>query len=143
MKVEDGIKKPKRATMQSAGYDFFAPMDIALKPGEWTEFGTGVYLDGSEFLVGKDAAPVFTPWMLMMVPRSGLGFKYAVRLSNTLGIIDPDYRGEIRCKLTADRNVMIPRGTAYAQGIFVPVLYLADEDIPTETRKGGFGSTDR
>lgn len=142
MRTNDGVRMPKRATLQSAGYDFFAPADIAIKAGEWTEFGTGVYLDGTEALVGKEGARVVTPWMLMLLPRSGLGFKYAVRLANTAGVVDPDYRGEIRCKLTADKNVMISKGTAYMQGLFVPVLYLLDEDIPTEVRSGGFGSTD-
>ncbi len=155
MKVKRGVKMPARATKESACYDLFAPKDIKLKAGEWVEFGTGVSLDGTEAPVltmkrhnrttGFDDTLEYRPqtWAMTMHPRSGLGFKYIVRIANTTGIVDQDYRDEIRCKLTAEEDVTIPKGKAYAQAMFVPFLVLGDEVVPEEVRKGGFGSTDR
>lgn len=146
MKTKEGVEMPARATKGSACYDFFAPADINLKAGEWTTFGTGVSLDGTERLILK-AAPhhgvYIANWALMLYPRSGLGFKYKVRLANTVGIIDQDYRDEIQCSLCADEDVFIPEGKAYMQGMFVPFLCLEDEVAPTRDRDGGFGSTDK
>ena len=74
-----GLKLPKRATKCSAGYDIFSPIDFTLEPGETMKIPTGirVLLDENKFL--------------MIVPRSGLGFKYRLQLDNTVGIIDADY----------------------------------------------------
>lgn len=155
MKVKRGVKMPRRATKGSACYDFFAAKDIVIKKGEWTEFGTGVSLDGTEKVVmnfrrhnpqtGFDETVQYEcpDWVLMMYPRSGQGFKYRVRIANTVGIVDRDYRDEIRCKLTADEDITIPKGTAYAQAMLAPFLVLCDEEAPEEERRGGFGSTDK
>lgn len=154
MKTKRGVKMPARATEGSAGYDLFAPRNITLKAGEWTEFGTGVSLDGTEAPVmtmrrhnpftGFDETLEFRAeeWYMLVVPRSGLGFKYAVRIANTVGVIDRDYRDEIRCRLTADEDVTIEKGKAYAQAIFLPYLTLEGEQKPDKARTGGFGSTD-
>lgn len=154
MKTKDGVEMPRRSTIGSMAYDFFAQDDIVIRKGEWIEFGTGVFLDGSERLILKltpsrhsAESDVITyevhNWGLMLYPRSGLGFKYKVRLANSVGLADMDYRSEIRCKITADEDITIPKGAAYMQGVFLPYLTLDDEIIPTEERKGGFGSTDR
>ncbi len=155
MRTKNGIRMPARATKESACYDLFAPKDIKIKAGEWTEFGTGVYLDGTEAPVmklkrhnmstGFDDTVEYRPltWVMTMHPRSGLGFKHIVRIANTTGIVDQDYRDEIRCKLTAEEDVTIPKGKAYAQAMFVPYLVLQDEIAPEDIRKGGFGSTDK
>ena len=154
MKTKKGVKMPRRACEGDAGYDFFAPKDIELKAGEWVEFGTGVFLDGTEAPVTSftrhNAATGFDEtfelrmenWMLLLLPRSGLGFKHAIRLSNTAGVVDERYRDEIRCRMTADEDVVIPKGKAYMQGIFVPFLTMSCEVKPEKVRKGGFGSTD-
>lgn len=152
--VDGGVMMPRRATRDSAGYDFFAPQDIDLVPGEWTEIDTGVrispgaivnivmyepYGDGfvseHEFMIPR--------WHLECHPRSGLGFKYMVRFANTTGIIDMDYRQNIRAKLTSDVPVRIEKGKAFMQGIIVPFCTFCGEIEPTEERSGGFGSTDR
>lgn len=155
MKVKRGVKMPQRSTSGSMAYDFFAQKDIVIKKGEWVEFGTGVSLDGTEKPMLRtrrhDRTTGFDEvqdieilnWGLMLYPRSGLGFKYKVRLANTTGLVDRDYRNEIMCKFTADEDVTIPKGKAYMQGVFVPYLVLDDEIEPTEERKGGFGSTDK
>ena len=95
--IYDGIRLPRRATAGSAGYDFFAPADITLRPGETIKIPTGVRVW------------MEPEWVLKCYPRSGLGFKYRLQLNNTVGIIDSDYyysdnEGHIFSKLTNDSN---------------------------------------
>lgn len=73
--VYDSIQIPRRATMGSAGYDFFAPKDFTLAPGESIKFPTGIRVK------------IENGWFLQLVPRSGLGFKYKIQLDNTVGEI--------------------------------------------------------
>ncbi len=133
----DNLKLPKRATKGSAGYDFYAPFKITLKPGETVKVPTGIrsYMEEN--------------WVLKLYPRSGLGFKYRLQLNNTVGIIDSDYyysdnEGHIFAKITNDSNegktVEIEAGTGFMQGIFVEYGITFDDDA-TEERNGGFGST--
>ena len=77
--IYNDIRLPRRATAKSAGYDFFAPDDITLEPGQTITVATGI-----RALMPDD-------WCLLIYPRSGLGFKYKLRLNNTVGIIDADY----------------------------------------------------
>lgn len=135
--VYEAIKLPKRATAGSAGYDFYAPFDITLKPGETVKIPTGIRVfieDG---------------WVLKIYPRSGLGFKFRLQLNNTVGIIDSDYynsdnEGHIFIKMTNDTNegrmIEIPAGTGFAQGIFVEYGITFDDEADG-VRNGGFGST--
>ena len=69
------ISLPVRATAGSAGYDFFAPADIVLNPGETAKIPTGVRVEMEQ------------DWVLKCYPRSGLGFKFRLQLNNTVGII--------------------------------------------------------
>lgn len=133
--VYDEIKLPRRATAHSAGYDFFAPTDLCIAPQETVTVATGI-----RALMPFD-------WCLMIFPRSGLGFKYRLKLNNTVGIIDADYaesdnEGHIFVRMTneSDKMLNIPCGTAFAQGIFVQYLLTEDDDA-TEKRNGGLGST--
>ena len=88
-------------------------------------------------------------WVLMIFPRSGLGFKYRIQLNNTVGVIDADYfysdnEGHIFLKLTNDSNeekvLSVKQGEGIAQGIFM-MYGLTEDDKTTEVRNGGFGST--
>lgn len=135
--IHDGIQLPRRATAGSAGYDFFAPADITLAPGETIKIPTGVRVW------------MEPEWVLKCYPRSGLGFKYRLQLNNTVGIIDSDYyysdnEGHIFSKITNDSNeektVSIKAGEGFMQGIFVEYGITLDDDA-TEVRNGGFGST--
>ena len=133
----DNIKLPKRATAKSAGYDFYAPTALTFAPGETITVATGV------------RALMPDSWCLMIYPRSGLGFKYKLRLNNTVGIIDADYsdsdnEGHIFIRMTneSDKLLEIPQGSAFAQGIFVQYLLTEDDNV-TATRNGGMGSTDK
>lgn len=134
--VYETIKLPERATKNSAGYDFFAPTEISVEPGQTVTVATGI-----RALMPPD-------WCLMIFPRSGLGFKYKLRLNNTVGIIDADYafsdnEGHIFVRMTneSDKALKITQGSAFAQGIFVRYLLTEDDDV-TATRNGGLGSTD-
>lgn len=131
------IKKPKRATRYSAGYDFFAPYDISLKAGESLAIPTGIraYMADDE--------------VLKIYPRSGLGFKYHMSLSNSTGIIDGDYyysdnEGHIFIKIHngGDKVISIKKHEAFAQGIFQKFLLVDGDTFENgAVRNGGFGST--
>lgn len=137
--MPEQIRLPQRATTGSAGYDFFAPAGFELKPGETILLPTGI------------RARMDEGWVLMLFPRSGLGFKYRLQLNNTVGVIDSDYfnaknEGHIMLKLTNDsnegRSLSIAAGEAVAQGVFLPFGVTVD-DAATGQREGGFGSTTR
>ena len=128
---------PKRATKGSAGYDFFAPETFTLNPAETIKIATGI------------RAKIQEGWVLMIFPRSGLGFKYRLTLDNTVGIIDSDYfnaenEGHIFIKMTncGDKPLTVEKGKAFAQGVFLPFGVTFDDDCDGE-RVGGFGSTDK
>lgn len=135
--VYEDIIFPKRATIGSAGYDFFAPIDITLAPQETITVPTGIRVQINE------------GYVLLIFPRSGLGFKYRLQLDNTIGVIDADYygaknEGHIMVKITNDtkenRTLTIPKGTGFAQGIFIPFGITVDDNT-SEIREGGMGST--
>ena len=138
VKEYDDLKLPKRATKGSAGYDFFAPFDFSLEPGETIKIPTGIKAKISEGFVLKE------------YPRSSLGFNYRVRLDNTVGIIDSDYynneknEGHIFIKITNEGNktLEVKKGDAFCQGIFSE-YFLAEEEEVTEERTGGIGSTSK
>ena len=121
--VYDSLKLPKRATKGSAGYDFYAPAAITLKPGETAKIPTGI--------------------------RAKMEDNWVLQLNNTVGIIDSDYyysdnEGHIFAKITNDTNegktVEIPAGTGFMQGIFMEYGITVDDEVE-EIRNGGFGST--
>lgn len=130
-----GIDMPKRATKGSAGYDFFSPIGFTLSPGETIKIPTGIRCEMNE------------DWVLMCFPRSGLGFKYRMKLDNSVGIIDSDYafsdnEGHIFIKLTneGDKKLEVFEGNGFAQGIFLQ-YGITEDDNATNKRNGGFGST--
>ncbi len=136
-RIYDEIKLPKRATRGSAGYDFYAPVSIRLKPGGTIKIPAGIRVKMDE------------GWVLKCYPRSGLGFKYRLQFNNTVGIIDSDYfysdnEGHIFAKLTNDtkegKTVCINAGEGFMQGIFVEYGITKDDET-VEIRNGGFGST--
>lgn len=135
----EDIKMPKRATKGSAGYDFFSPFDFALKPGESIMIPTGIRCKMDDDQV------------LLIFPRSGMGFKYRLQLDNTVGVIDSDYyysdnEGHIMAKITNDgregKTLEVKKGQAFMQGIVVRYC-IADDDSTDGVRNGGFGSTDK
>ena len=135
--IYDNIQLPKRATSGSAGYDFYSPLDFVLEPGQTIKIPTGI------------RAKIEDGWVLMIFPRSGLGFKFRIQLNNTVGIIDSDYygsdnEGHIFIKITNDSNegktLSLKKGDGFAQGVFLPYGVTSDDEAAA-LRNGGFGST--
>ena len=132
------IPLPKRATAGSAGYDFVSPLEVTVPAGGSALIPTGI------------RAEMEPGWVLMLFPRSSLGFRHALRLSNTVGVIDSDYafaknEGHIMVKL---RNplaeaVMIGRGERFCQGVFLPYGTAEEDEGALAQRSGGMGSTGR
>ena len=133
---EKGIV-PKRATNGSAGMDLHACIDesIVLNPGERVFIKCGIAIGLPEGY----AAFVF--------PRSGLGVKHGITLSNCVGVIDSDYRGEIMVALYNQSNIeqVIEKEERIAQFILMPYVkanFEETQDLDETSRGcGGFGST--
>lgn len=137
-KMRPGAEVPQRATEGAAGLDLRACIDapVTLAPGGLAMIPSGiaVSLPGSGY-----AAFVFA--------RSGLGVKHGISLSNGVGVIDSDYRGEIcvgLCNLGTQPYEIQP-GERIAQLVVMPVCPLpvqeAAELDQTQRGAGGFGST--
>ena len=129
------IPLPRRATAGSAGYDFVSPAETVIPAGGSALIPTGI------------RAEMEPGWVLMLFPRSSLGFRHGIRLSNTAGLIDSDYafaknEGHIMVRLRnpSDAPVTIGRGERFCQGVFLP-YGTAEEAEEFAAREGGFGST--
>lgn len=132
------IKLPQRATKSSAGYDIYSVKGFELKPRQSMLLPTGI-----KFECDSDK-------YLLILPRSGQGFKYKVQLWNTAGVIDADYynnesnEGHIWVKLYNDspegETLVIKQGDAICQGI-ISQYFVVDGDKSDKERVGGFGST--
>ena len=137
-KLYEEYDLPKRMTSHSAGYDFFAIEGFTLKPWEIKKIPTGY-----KATFGSDE-------MLMILVRSSMGFKYNVRMTNQVGIIESDYYNNIdneghmfvSLQNEGDRDFVVKKGEGYAQGIFTKFL-ICDDDVITNERKGGLGSTNK
>ena len=130
---------PVRATSGSAGLDLSACIDapMTLAPGQRALIPTGL----------AAAIPAGTAGMIYA--RSSLGVKHGIALSNGVGVIDSDYRGEISvglCNFSSEPYTIQP-GERIAQLVLHPVLLLPVEEADSldETARGagGFGSTGR
>ena len=102
---------------------------------------TTVIRTGLSFEVPKDH-------VMLVFSRSGHGFKENVRLSNCVGVIDSDYRGELMVKLIKDapsHNTLINKGDRIAQAMIIPVqqvqFELVNELSDTTRGTNGLGST--
>ena len=135
-----GIKLPERKTKCSAAYDIEAAEDVVIpsfkKGMKATLVPTGLkaYMQEDEVLY-------------LYAKSSGFG-KKGIMLSNAVGVIDGDYYenedndGHIMFSIInmKEEDLYIKKGDAIGQAIFMPYL-VADGDIATGERKGGFGST--
>lgn len=128
---------PTRGSTEAACFDFHAIDDDYVAPNGPTVLRTGW------------AVEIPPGYAMLINSRSGHGFKLGVRLANSQGIIDSDYRGEVCVKLTADEHygLRIKRGDRIAQFMVLPVpsLELVEVDGLSETERGegGFGSSDK
>jgi dUTP pyrophosphatase len=136
--IYDSIPLPFRATKGSAGYEITTPCSVCLQPGESVKIPTGLNVEIQE------------GWVLLLFPKSGLGFRYRLQLDNTVGVVDSDYygarnEGHIMIQITNDSKkeavLELEAGKAFAQGVFVPFGVTLD-DQTDGVRVGGFGSTE-
>ena len=137
--IYDGISLPVRATQGSAGYDFASPVELCLNAGESVTIPTGI------------RARIESGFVLLLFPRSSLGFRYRMQLNNTVGVIDSDYyeadnEGHIMCRITNDshdgKEMKVAEHQGFVQGIFLS-FGITDDDCAEERRTGGLGSTDK
>lgn len=139
-KIGTDIPLPRFATAGAACMDLCACVDeaVTLNAGERRLVPTGIAI----------ALPS-PEYVALVFARSGLGIKRGVCLSNGVGVIDSDYRGELRVALynESDTDYVIHDGDRIAQLMVLPVvqptLEFVDELDETERGAGGFGSTGR
>ena len=129
---------PAYQTPGAAAMDLAAVLDepVTVAPRQLVSIPTGLAI------ALPDAG-----WVALVFARSGLGIKHGIALSNGVGVIDSDYRGEIRVGLTnlSDAPYTIQPGDRIAQLMITPVARCAvlelEELPPTARGEGGFGST--
>lgn len=134
-KLNDDAVEPIKATPGSAGFDLCANKDVTIEPNKTVMVGTGISV---EIPVGYFGG---------LFARSGLATKRGIRLANSVGVIDSDYRGEVIVALHNDSDIeqTISNGERIAQLIIIPYLNCSAKQANTlsETERGsnGFGST--
>lgn len=137
-KIGKLINPPQYATSGSAGMDLAACIDrpITIKPGERVKIPTGIAIQLPS-----------NQYVALIFARSGLGIKHGITMSNGVGVIDSDYRGEIICGLInlGEHEYVINPGDRMAQMVFMPVImasFIPVEELDeTERGAGGLGST--
>jgi len=131
------VKLPVRQTEQSAGYDLASIEKIVIKPGEIKMIPTGL-----KAMIPADEA-------LFIYPRSSLGIKKHLMMSNGVGVVDADYynndnnEGHIMVPLYnfGSKDVVIDCGERVAQGIFMTYKKTTNDQSAKTRRIGGFGSS--
>ena len=128
---------PERQHMTDAGIDLRASKEVTLGPGEAEPIPVGIKVEIPPGYVG------------LVFPRSGLATKKRLSLTNTVGVIDADYRGEIICHMV--NNGALPYRVAkydrIAQLVVIPCLIgdfietSVEELSRTDRGEGGFGHT--
>lgn len=139
-KLRDNAKIPFRATGGSAGMDLYACIDseITVRPHEISLIPTGIAI---ELDSADTAAFIFA--------RSGLAIKHGIAPANCVGVVDSDYRGEIKVGLVNQTEIdyTVQPGERIAQMLIMPVILpeieVVEELGDTQRSSGGFGSTGR
>ena len=134
-KINKDVELPLIKTDGSAGIDFYMPCDETVPPIGVVKISLGV------------AVEVPQGHVLLLVPRSSTGIKTPLRIPNSIGVIDSDYRGEI-CALfeNCSNNIFrINKGDRLLQGILLETPRVTIQEVEqlseTERGEGGFGST--
>ena len=129
--VIDGAIMPTIATDKSVGFDLYATDDGELYQGTSAILGTGVSLNMPD------------GYYAMVCSRSGLAAKSQTFVLNAPGIIDADYKDELKVIIfnAGYRPFIWKKGDRIAQLVFVEMPVIAEELLPSESRVGGLGST--
>lgn len=135
-RLSENAKVPTKGSQHAAGYDLYSTETISIRPHETALIGTGWAM---EFPIGYFGA---------IYARSGLATKEGLRPANCVGVIDSDYRGEVKVALHNDTNTLktITAGDRIAQLIVMDYFFISDfEEVnvlsDTSRGEGGFGST--
>ena len=130
---------PTKGTDGAAAYDIQADLlhdgKVEINPQETKVIGTGITLELPSHL------------MALLLPRSGLATKHGITLANAVGLIDPDYRGEVKVaiKNSSTKTFTINDGDRIAQmlimGFISPEFISVKQVFNTARGSGGFGST--
>ena len=136
-KLNPNAVLPTYGSIEAAGADLYACIDapITIQPGETAWIPTGLSLEVPKGCAG------------LIYARSSMGVKRGLAPANKVGVIDSDYRGEIRVVLLNHGKTpqVVENGERVAQFLITPVLTPAYEEVSelTETERGGggFGST--
>jgi dUTP pyrophosphatase len=129
---------PKYESTGAAGMDVFAKEDVTILSGMTTLVPTGLFV---EIPLGYE---------IQVRPRSGLSLKTGLRVANSPGTVDSDYRGEIKVIMTNTSNfpIEIKKGDRVAQLVLCEVPQITWVEVNTQeelsdTNRGGngFGST--
>ena len=138
-KLHERAMIPTFATEGAACFDLYAMVEDSKKVSIY-KHSPAIIRTGLAFEIPKGHA-------MMIYSRSGHGFKNDVRLSNCVGVIDSDYRGEVKVKLACDnKEFHVCSGDRIAQAMIIPVpaiegFLVSKELSETERGDGGFGST--
>ena len=138
-KLDPRAVPPTYGSEWAAGADLHAVLDgpVTVAPGETRFFATGIAVEIPQGMVG------------LVYARSGLACKRGLAPANKVGVIDADYRGEIKVALHnhGDEPQVVEPGERIAQMViapFLPAVYEEAESLSdTERGEGGFGSTGR
>ena len=138
-KLNDRAVVPTYGSPFSAGGDLYSAeeSEVVIGPGKTAMIGTGLAMEIPEGYVG------------LIYARSGLATKRGLAPANKVGVIDSDYRGEIKVALynQSDAPQAVAAGERIAQIVIAPFLH-AEYEVKetfsdTERGEGGFGSTGR
>lgn len=138
LKDTSQLNQLTQGTAYSAGYDLRVSESATVHPGKAQLIKTGVFIDLSES--GSEQLTAF------LFPRSSI-YKLGVMVANGVGVIDNDYRGEIRIPVVnvTDKPVTIETGAALAQLVFMECVSVQFTEMhelsESERGEGGFGST--
>ena len=138
-KLKPGATVPTMGSKFAAGADLYAAedADVVIEPSETKFIGTGLAMEIPEGYVG------------LVYARSGLACKRGLAPANKVGVVDSDYRGEIKVALHnhGKEAQTVEKGERIAQMVIAPYLSVnyeeADALSETERGEGGFGSTGR
>jgi dUTP pyrophosphatase len=138
--MDESINIPLYKSYGASGFDIESSEDVIINPGETKLIGTGLKMEISK------------GYELQIRPRSGISFKTKLRIANSPGSIDNDYRGEIKIIMDniGKEIEYIKKGERIAQGVFAPfkqamfnLVKNENELEKTKRGKNGFGSTGR
>lgn len=133
-KLNKNVQLPKQSTQGAAGMDFYLPQTVIFEPNYSKKVPLGVAVEIPE------------GYVMLIIPRSST-WKTPLRMPNSIGVIDSDYRGEVcallhnasKCTFTAEAGERLVQGVI----TYAPSVQIQEVDELSETSRGvgGFGST--